>query len=209
MAPVETLLLIPAEEVNRWPWLDASLAHAASDAGVAVERGEMRGSYWTYHFRQLSAAELKPLADYALLRGGEGVWARVSGEEEITVQVGFDWIRPMGIGQPTIRDPHPYFASFRELCKRLAWDEHWKSWWASSGYVQFNFHQEAGDPNGPWKWNDDDFVYAMVPLDLTILSIDSPTQQEIEEQALINVRLVVHRLAQELDIALPPLSAQL
>ena len=205
MAPAEARLLIPAVDADRWPWLDGSLEHAARKAGVIVDRSEMVGSCRTYRFNQMSAAELKRLADYALLRGGEGVWARVSGENEITVQVGFDWIRPMGIRRPTIENPHPYFVAFGELCKRLAWDQRWKAWWATSGYVQFNFHQEHGDPQAPWEWNDDSFIYIMVPLDLSILSAENPAQLEIERQALTNVRLVVGRLARQLGIAPPPL----
>jgi hypothetical protein len=207
MAPAEALLKIPTVEVNRWPWLDASLVHAAGRAGVAVDDAEMVGSYRTYRFSQLSAVELKPIVDYALMRGGEGVWARVSGENEITVQVGFDWIRPMGIHRPTIDSPHSYFVVFRELCKLLAWDERWKAWWATSGHLQFNFHQKDGDPEGPWEWNDGSFVYGVVPLDLSILTVENPTRLQIERQALLNVRLVLHRLAQRLDAAPPPLPA--
>ena len=189
MAPADARLLIPAVDADRWPWLDGSLAHAANKAGVTLASGAMVGSYRSYRFSQLSAVELKPLVDYALLWGGEGVWARVSGENEITVGVGFDWIRPMGMDQPTIENPHPYFVAFRELCKLLAWDDRWKAWWATSGYAQFNFHQEQGDPQGPWEWNGESFVYIMVPLDLSILSVENPTQLEIERQALITCAL--------------------
>jgi hypothetical protein len=133
----------------------------------------------------------------------------VSGENEITVQVGFDWIRSMGIHQPTIDSPHPYFVVFRELCKLLAWDKRWKVWWATCGYRQFNFHQKDGDPHGPWEWNDGSFVYSMMPLDLSILTVENPTRPEIERRALVNVRLVLHRLAQRLEVAPPPLPAPL
>ena len=207
MAQAEALLMIPAVEADRWPWLDRSLAHAAGRARVTVDAAEIVGSHRTYRFSQLSAAELKPFVEYALMRGGERVWARVTGENEITVQVGFDWIRPMGIHEPTIDSPHPYFVVFRELCKLLAWDEQWKAWWATSGYLQFNFHQKDDDPDGPWEWHDGDFVYAMVPLDLSILTADNPTRLEIERQALSNVRLVLHRLAQRLAVAPPQLPA--
>ncbi len=207
MTPIETRLLIPATAVDGWAWLDAALARAAEKAGVSVQSEKATGPYRCYRYSQLSAAELKPLADYALLRGGEGVWAQISDDDEITVRLGLQWLRPMGTHQPTFENTHPYYVAFSELCKILSWDEQYKAWWATSGYLQFNFHQTPGEPDGPWEWSERDegsWIYVRVPLDLSILSVKDSTQEDMDRQAAANVRVVVERIARELHMAPPP-----